>query len=481
LSRFGRSSRIPLNAIPLSERLAEAARRGIPIKEQIQAKVLAKASTRPTYRKWYDTTIPSYYLVPHHIDWLCEEVVQEIIEGRLQRVILSMPPQHAKSDTITRRLPVYWGEHFPGENALLTGYNQRFAEKQLSKPARDLAHERGILSSDATALDEWSFTTGGTVSVRGVGTPPTGIPRLRLIIIDDPIKSWEEASSETIRENIWEWYTGAIVQRFWPDTIVVIIATRWHEDDLIGRLTAQPDHGWTVINFPALAVEGDVLGREVGEPLWPEQKPKKFILQQLKDAGAHKFEALFQGNPTPPEGSLFHPDKIEIVEAIPAGLKSCLAWDLGATEDDGDWTAGVELFGPDSDGIFYADVVRFQHEPNKRNRRIRQEADLRKPSRIRGPQDPGAAGKESAQKFLALHAGYSVVVLPVSGDKELRAEPSAAQVNAGNLKLLNSKYAKDFIEELRAFPRGRNDDWVDALADAMAERTAPTRKKIGVY
>jgi len=398
-----------------------------------------------------------------------------VLDGDLDRVAISLPPGHAKSDTVTRRLPIYFGETRSKPDAVvLTGYSQTFASKNLSKPARELAKEKGILSPESTALDEWEFTSGVRLIARGVGAAPTGINPIALLIIDDPIKDRAQAESKVERDNIKDWYTGSIVQRFREGTKVFVIQTRWHEYDLIGHLKAtQPDQ-WTFINLPAIAEEDDPLGRAPGEALWPEVHSLEHLERIRKEMGEREFQALYQGNPTPREGSMFQVSKLGIVDVIPSGLNSCMGVDLAAGENEGDWTAAPIVYGPDADGIYYVDPWRIRKEPAERNRQLRQRADLKNPRTIRIPQDPGAAGKESVKTLISVFAGHSIKSAPVSGSKELRAEPGAAQVNAGNVRVLRNEHTADFIEEFRAFPNGKHDDFVDGFSDAFAQLTVRT-------
>ncbi|HYG66358.1 MAG TPA: terminase family protein, partial [Anaeromyxobacteraceae bacterium] len=376
-----------------------------------------------SYPEWFRRTLPRGYTVPRHVDYLLG-LVQEVVEGRIQRLCISTPPGHAKSETVTRRLPVYWGERHPADAVVFTGYSQRFAEKNLSQPAREIAAELGLLAPDATALDEWRLASGARLVTRGVGNPPTGVNPISLLVCDDPIKSRAEAASAAIRDNVWQWWTGSIVQRFWPRTRAVIIATRWHEDDLIGRLKASPNAGeWTFVNLPALAVEGDPLGRAPGEALWPEAKPAAFLRALRDEMGPFEFEAVFQGNPTPREGSTFKVGKLRYLDAaaLPRMAAVCRAWDLAATAGGGDYTAGVKV-GRGADGLFYVlDVVRGQWDAAERNARMRETAERDGPAvRVRLPQDPGQAGKEQAAALTRMLAGFTVKALPVSGSKETR-------------------------------------------------------------
>lgn len=430
----------------------------------------------PPYRQWYETTIPDHWGVPRHIAHICE-AVQRLIDGDVQRLCLSMPPGHAKSDTVSRRLPVYWSRVFPGDSIVLTGYSDRFAQKHLSYQARELARERGELAATATALDEWEFANGTRLVCRGTGSAPTGVNPISLLICDDPIKSEAEARSDVVRDNVWNWWTTDIEQRFWPRTRALVIATRWHEDDLIGRIQDRQPEGWEFVNLPALAGPDDPLGREEGEALWPEEKPAPF-LRKLQTKMDRSFEALFQGNPTPREGSLFKVGKLGYVDAadVPEMLATCRAWDMAGTEGAGDWTVGSKV-GRGADGRFYVlDVARGQWDPARWRERMKAAAvaDGVRTS-IHLPQDPGQAGKDQARQLVQMLSGYVVKAEPVSGSKGTRADPLAAQVNAGakgepgNVVLVRGAWNAEFVEELRQFPLGKHDDQVDATADAFTE------------
>jgi predicted phage terminase large subunit-like protein len=423
---------------------------------------------RPSYLDWYKKSIPKDWVIPKHIEWLCTEVIQKVIDDpSWNRLILSMPPQHAKSDTITRRLPIYFGEFFEGDNVLITGYSQEFAESSLSLPARNLALERGVLGK-SSALKQWSFNNGGSVVVRGVGNPPTGISKLKLIIIDDPCGSREDASSETMQKKIWEWYLGSIVQRFWVDTRVIIIATRWHENDLIGRLIENQPNTWKIINLPAIAEEKDPIGRQEGEALWEELKPLSFLLEQKEQAGDYEFEALFQGHPTPREGSLFKVDKLIPTNTIPPLAKTVRAWDIAHSKGKGDYTAGVKMARCIDGRYIILNSTRDKLDTDERDQLIK---DIAKADgvnvKIRVPQDAGA--KAWAKSIVRMLAGYSIRAVTVSKNKEDRADPFSSQLNAGNVLILNGTWNKDYIEELRQFPGGKHDDQVDASSDAFED------------
>jgi predicted phage terminase large subunit-like protein len=430
-------------------------------------KILEK---KQSFTDWFLETIPSYYSFPPHIQYLCS-IADKVIRGELQNVAISLPPGHGKSQTITTRLPIYWAQRNPQDAVVFTGYNQTFANKSLSYPARELAKEMRILAPDSEAMEEWRLTNGARLIARGVGSAPTGINPISLLVCDDPIKDRAQAESEVERENIWTWWTGSIVQRFYPRTKAFIIATRWHEDDLIGRLKAQNDKSWTFINLPAIAEADDPLGRAEGEALW-EAKPIEFLESIRAQMSEYNFQALFQGNPTPKEGALFKVDKLKFIDKaeLPESLELVRKWDVAASIGKGDYTAGV-LLGKDNAGRFYVlDVQRFQEGTDTRNNRMVATAH-QDGTRVRiiVPEDPGSAGKDVAIAFIRMLAGFTVKALRETGSKELRADTFASQVNAGNVYILRSTWNYEYIEELRNFPAGKNDDMVDASAGAFNE------------
>ena len=438
------------------------------IEEKYQAKV--KQSFTPDtalkFSEWYEQTLPANYRMYRHIRFICD-LVDKVISGEIKRLALSIPPGHGKSDTITRRLPLYWGERHPKGAIVVTGYSQTFAEKNLSRPCRELATELDILGTQSTALNEWFFKNGARLVARGVESAPTGINPISLLIADDPIKDRAQANSEVERENIWNWWIGSIVQRFWPETRAIIIATRWHEDDLIGRLKAQNTGEWTFVNIPAIADEDDILGREEGEALWPEGKPKEF-LEVLKTSDPYEFEALFQGKPSPKEGTSFRVDRLQVVDVVPPLKKVARAWDIAHTKGKGDYTAGVKM-GVCEDGRYIVlDVRRDRLDTDERDTLIKSTAETDgRDVRIRGPKDPG--GKSWAKSFIRMLAGYNVHTELVSKAKETRWDAYSSQVNAGNVLLLRGTWNADYIEELRQAPNGKHDDQLDASADSFED------------
>lgn len=376
--------------------------------------------------------------------------------------------------SVTVRYPVHRLIQNPSLRILITGYNERFA-RRFGRQTRNLAIGRIPLADDKGAADEWETTAGGGVMTRGVGSPPTG-SGFSLIVIDDPIRRREDAESENFREKVWDWYSDDLFTRQEPGCAIVLCLTRWHHDDIAARALASEPDAWTILSFPAVALEDDPLGRKPGQALWPERYDEK-ALERIKgvitrEHGLASWEALYQQNPTPREGLFFKVDQLKIVDALPANLRCVRAWDLAASQGKGDFTAAVKI-GVNGDGLWYVtDVQRGQWATDERDRRMRQLAAL-DDCRVRLAQDPGQAGVDQIKALTRMLAGWPVTSERASGSKELRADAFSSQVNAGNVRLLKGDWNKEYIEELRTFPAGKHDDVVDASADSFSELSRP--------
>jgi predicted phage terminase large subunit-like protein len=398
-------------------------------------------------------------------------------------VMVFLPPRHSKSEMFSRLLSAYYLKRYPDRWVGINSYAAELAHTLSNAARQNFVACGGELSDDTTAKKHWETKQGGGMWAAGVGGPITG-KGFHLGIIDDPVKNAEDANSRIIRDKHKEWYTTTFLTREEPDAAIVLIMTRWNEDDLAGWLLSEEaddedsltQEKWHIVCLPAIAeepikfpdtctVEADF--RKKGEPLCPERYgiPR---LAKKKKKGARDFDALYQQRPTAKEGLFFHVTELQIVDAVPVGGRSVRGWDKGATEGDGDPTAGVKITrGPD--GLFYIeDVVKGQWNTAQRDKQIRQTAELDGISvRQKGEQEPGAGGKESAENFIRLLAGFPVSTERSTANKAERADPFSSQVNAGNVRLLKGAWNKEYIEELRQFPNGTHDDQVDGSSLAF--------------
>ena len=390
---------------------------------------------------------------------------------RSQRLIITMPPRHGKTELASIRLAPWLLARRPTASVIAATYAQDFAD-ELGRKARAVMQHKvhralfphAALERDNRAVSRWQTVSGGSYYAVGVGGPLTG-RGADVLLIDDPHKNRAEAESKTVRDTVWDWFRSTAYTRLEQGGSVVIIMTRWHEDDLVGRCldTGEP---WDVLSLPAIA-EQDEPHRRKGDALWPERYPVATLDQIRRTVGEREWAALYQQRPAPLEGALFRPDQLQVIEAEPAGVQWVRAWDFGATTN-GDPTVGAKL-GMWGDRPIIADIVRVQGPPELVERTLLATASRDGHSvRIDLPQDPGQAGKAQVQLFTRQLAGYPVRSSPESGDKVLRAEPLAAQVNVGNVSMVRAAWNAALIEELRMFPNGTHDDQVDALSRAYA-------------
>jgi predicted phage terminase large subunit-like protein len=419
-----------------------------------------------SFERWLPAVSPTFNWSYRHIAYL-QEHLDKVTRGEIKRLMIFMPPRHFKSETVTVRYAAWHIERNPATRIIVGAYNQTLAEKFSRKTRRIIRSRPVSLSKERTASEDWETEAGGGLRAVGVGGGVTGQGG-NGIIIDDPVKNREEANSETYRNKVWEWYTDDLYTRLEPDAWLILIMTRWHQDDLAGRILASENAAnWTVINLPAEAEDGDPLGRQLGEALCPERFDEQALEDIHREIG-NSYYALYQQRPLPAEGGMFKRDKFEIVGAAPIEGKRVRFWDKAASKGAGDWTVGVRMLAAHNGTYFIEDVVRGQWEAHEREAVMRQTAQLDGIAvKIMVEQEPGSGGKESAQATIRNLAGFNVEAKPSTGDKTVRAEAFAAQQGAGNVYLVKGDWNANYIEELCAFPSGKHDDQVDASSGAF--------------
>lgn len=418
--------------------------------------------------------------------------LESLSQGEIDRLIVLMPPGSAKSTYASVLFPAWWFVQHPKSSVIAASHTADLAT-HFGRQVRALVTEHSAvlgyrLNADNRAASRWQTSAQGEYFATGVRGPITG-RRADLAIIDDPIKSLLDADSATQRERLWDWYRSDLTTRLKPRARVVLIMTRWHEDDLAGRLLGREASDWRLLRLPALAEVDDPLGRQVGEPLWPDWEGRDALERKRNVVGHRIWSALYQQSPRPLQGSLFNVSHIEIVDTLPAGLAgpAVRAWDLAATVEragnDPDWTAGVKMLRDPAGRWIILDVVRLRGNPRQVEQAILQTATIDgRTVMISLPEDPGQAGKNQVSYLTRMLAGYNVVASRETGSKVVRATPLAAQIEAGNLTMVRANWNLPLIEELREFPFGRKDDQVDALARAfhLLSEQQPSNRRVQV-
>ena len=435
-----------------------------------------------------------------HVDVLVDNL-ERVVDGSLRRLMVFMPPRHGKSECITRLFSGYFVSRFPEREVGMASYSGEMAYG-FSRHARGFYEEGGgSLAPDASAIREWRTPAGGGLWAAGVGGPLTG-RGFHLGIVDDPVRGSEEADSDSQRRKLHDWYTSVFHTRSEPDAALVVVCTRWHQEDLAGWLLnqeAEAQEGWHILHFDAIheekspefprtcTVQPD--WREVGEALCPERFPLDVLEAKRRTMGTRAFGALYQQTPTPPDGLFFKGSWFETVDQSPDRARRIRYWDTAGSEGRGDYTVGV-LMSKHNGTFFVEDVVRGQWSPGRRDGHIlaTAEADRQRYGRCGGvgvwlESEAGVAGADRTQATTRLLAGHSVRSERPTGSKVVRADPFAAQCESGNVKVVGGPWNTAFLDELCSFPYSRNDDQVDAASGAfnrLALRSVGTVRRVRV-
>jgi predicted phage terminase large subunit-like protein len=444
-----------------------------------------------SFREFIALVNPRYQFYRH-----CDEligVLQRVADGELRRVLLAVPPRHSKSETVSRLFSAYYLYRHPDRWVAITSYGADLAYT-LSRAAREnYTRGGGLLHRAASAVKHWQTRHGGGLWAGGVGGPATG-KGFHLGIIDDPIKDAAQAASGVMRARQEDWFGSVFSTREEPGGAIIILQTRWHEADLTGyvlELERDEPEGWYIVNLPAIAEPDDAPTypetctvhpdwRAPGEALCPERYPLERLQKLERRIGEYFFGALFQQRPRPRDGGMFKRG-VEIVHATPSGVVRVRYWDkAGARPGKGDYTVGVLMaYHAPTTTWYVEDVVRGQWSADERNQVIRQTAELDQHQyghvRIVIEQPPGLA-KEATDAVIKVLKGFAAFGNPVKGDKVERAEPFAAQWQAGNVKVCSAPWNKAYLDELAAFPTAKNDDQVDASSGAFHELNKPEKK-----
>jgi len=419
---------------------------------------------------------------------ICDRL-EAMVSQRGQRLLIHGPPQMGKSILVSQRYPAYALGVRPDLRIRVACYNVSHAER-FSKVNLDLMHDADYQRRfaarvpDRAPADEWSTTVRTAIrdanpsfKALGMGTGFTGLG-VDTLILDDPYKNAQEARSPAVNVMLRDWWQQVVLSRLNADTNIVVMFHRWWEGDFAGMLIEQG--GWEIMRFPAIAdgLPHDPSGRAVGQPLSPRYSIA--YLEALRASMGTAFEALYQGTPYPAEGSMFKAGKAGFVDAAPAQATRVRRWDVAASDNTGDFSAGVLM--SKSDNLYtIEDVTRGRWATDERDAVIRETAErdaLRGPVTTVLPQDPGSAGVDSARAFVRLLSGLTVATERETGDKATRADPFASQWNGGNVRLVRGAWNEAYLNELLSFPSGKYDDQVDGSSGGF-NRLAATGRPFG--
>jgi predicted phage terminase large subunit-like protein len=472
-----------------------------------ELRLLRAEKARRSFASFVTYTWPHYLMGGVH-ELICREldaVLEAVAASASPRLMITMPPRHGKSELTSRRFPAYaFGRH-PDSSIISTSYSadlssrmnrdvQRIMDDYLYQeifPAvtlsgrniRTVASGNYLRNSDIFEI----VGHGGSYRSSGVGGGITGMGG-DIIIIDDPTKDRAEADSPTIRAKVWDWYTSTLYTRLAPGGGILLIQTRWHMDDLAGRLLEAERAGegdiWRCVNFPAVA-DRDEQYRAAGEALHPERYPLERLLAVKRTIGSRDWEALYQQKPAPDGGAVFRKEWLRywLPKDLPQRFdKLLISWDMTFKDsEDSDYVVG-QVWGRDGARHFLLDQVRGRMGFTATLQAFCKLAD-KWPQALEKLVEDKANGPAVIDSLKNRVSG--VIPIEPEGGKTARAHAVTPLFEAGNVYIPHPQacaWASDYESELLQFPASAHDDQVDATTQALRRFVvrAPMRINPGI-
>jgi predicted phage terminase large subunit-like protein len=390
---------------------------------------------------------------------LIAEKLEAVERGEIDRLMIFMPPRHGKSELASKRFPAWCLGRNPKRQIIAASYNSDLAS-DFGRNVRNIVAEPEFgqvfknvgLAPDSQAANRMNTNHGGTYVAAGVGTAVTG-RGADIALIDDPFKDREEADSERRRDVVWDWYRSTLFTRLMPGGAVVVILTRWHEDDLAGRLLEAEGDQWTVLSMPAINTDG--------EALWPEWYDVDALARIKATIGQREWSALYQQQPQPDEGTFFQRDWFGTWDKLPE-VRYYGTSDYAVTDGGGDYTVH-RIWGIDSTGgIYRVDGWRGQTTSDVW---IEEKLNLIAKYKPMAWFGEGGVIQKAIEPMLRRRMRERGVFCRLEWmssvhDKPTRARSFQAMAASGRVKFEQGADISEFL----VFPAGKNDDDVDTAS-----------------
>jgi predicted phage terminase large subunit-like protein len=453
--------------------------------------LLSRRQAQQSLLKFIEVVAPDTIPARHHRLLLTK--LEAVERGEIPRLMIFMPPGSAKSTYASILFPPWFLGRNPERSVIGASYAGELAER-FGRRVRNLVGSTEFkrvfgfgLSGDSAAAGRWETEKGGEYYAAGVDAAVAG-RRADLGIIDDPVKGRAEADSQTIRDRIWDWYKADFWPRLKPGGRIVLIMTRWHEDDLAGRLIAEQASGgeaWEVLSLPAEARAGDPLGRVLGAPLWPEWFRPEMFAEAKRDM--RNWSALYQQEPTPESGDYFKAEWIRWYDEAPsighAGpwtramrggappretMEIYGASDYAVTAAGGDYTVHLVIGVDPSDDIYVLDLWRDQTASDvwvesalDLMERWRPIMWAEENAQIEKGVGPFLTKRQMERRLFSCYRKQFSSAL----NKATKAQSIRGRMAMGKVYFpKRAPWATDLVSELLRFPAGKNDDQVDVLS-----------------
>ncbi len=433
----------------------------------------------PIYCAMLDSKGTNNEYIPAEHLLLLEDKLLKVYSGEIKRLIVSMPPRHGKSHLISEYLPFWWLLNRPNDQIIISSYSLELAEQWAMKSKlhfKDYSYLKN-LEVGIDRNNHWTIKNRkGSLTAVGVGGSITG-KGANLFIIDDPVKNSDEAFSNVYRDKVYRWYQSTAFNRLEPNGSMIIVMTRWHHDDLVGRILAsETSADWHVVDFPAIATNDDVLNRKVGEALFPERYNITELEKIKKSVGSYFFSAMYQQQPVDNEHQIFQKYWWKYYNEGEIKFDNVIqVWDTAFEKGKENDYSVCATWGWNDDNFYLIDLFRDKLQFPELKVASENQYDKHKPNVIY-IEDAGS-GKSLIQ-ILRRESKLNVRgIAPM--DKVVRAHTTTPYIEAGRVFLpKNKSFLDDFLNEHNQFPAGKHDDIVDTTTMAfqvLSKMYKPTR------
>lgn len=453
--------------------------------KELNKRQIQKAIRRKDLLAFVQGYFPNYDAGWVHED-ICsrlEKFSAAVERGENPRLILQMPPRHGKSYLSSENFPVWHLGNNPDHKCIVASYSADLSQT-FSKKALDMAQANYvtniypdlILDERRQTMSEWGTTKGGGYKSVGVGGSLTG-HGADILIVDDPVKDWEEAMSVRVRDRVWNWWSSTAYTRLMPGAGVLVIMTRWHEDDLAGKLInlmeeekADPHSDkWEIINYPAIA-EHDEEHRKKGEPLHPARFPLDKLMKLKSAVGDRVWTSLYQQKPRPDGGRYINREwfkKINHVD-LPHNLKWIRFWDLAVqAKTSNDETASSKCAMDSEGNLYITEQITYRKVWGSSKAKI---IDIARKEKIPvGIESVGAMDIATQEVRTSLRGEILVKSIKVTKDKLTRAIPWIDKAEQGKVFLVDTGWVDSFLDQCEEFDpmqSSQHDDRIDSVSGA---------------
>jgi len=435
-------------------------------KKDATVELLKRKEARDQLIPFCQLTFPGYQPASHLVALASK--LEAVERGEIKRLMVFLPPRHGKSEICSVRFPARYLGHHPQAQVIGCSYAEGLAY------TFSYAIRETILSPQYQRLWQYQLDQAGAVRwqiagkadlrasyiASGVGGSIIG-EGADLLIIDDPVKNIEEAESKNQRDRVWDWYRTVARTRLQPDASIVLIMSRWHQDDLAGRLLelARNDpkaDQWVVLHLKAI---------EDDKALWPERYPLDALEVIKASIGGRAFESLYQGEPTIAEGNIIKREWLRYYKESPSFNRIIHSWDTAFKAKSSNDYSVCTCWGETQNAYYLIDVWRGRAEFPELKRIAESLYERDKPVAVLV--EDAASGQSLIQEF---QRDTRIPLLPVKAerDKVVRTYAVTPLIEAGRVYLPEwAAWLYDYVEELSAFPNGQFDDQVDSTTQAL--------------